>query len=80
VATRRKAVARTDGRAAGIAAYAVVQSLMISLVETNVLSMIDGAAIIERAAANLRRRSSSFAAAAALLDQEAAFWRPAPRQ
>jgi hypothetical protein len=68
--------AKMGDRDAALAAYALVQSLMVSLVEKGAISMAEGVAIIERASLTLRKGCDGFEAAAAILDKEVKLWRP----
>jgi hypothetical protein len=61
---------------AAMATYALLQSLMVNLVEKGALSLTEGAAVIERASLTLRQRCDGFEAAAAILDEQAKMWRP----
>jgi hypothetical protein len=72
---KQSGFSQANGRDAGIAAYGLMQALMVSLVDKGTISMTEGADIIERAGQTLRRRSEDFGRAAAILDQEAVFWR-----
>jgi hypothetical protein len=55
-----------------------MQSLLATMVESNCMTMADGAEIIARASRTLRRRSDGFHGAASILDQEERFWRSVP--
>ena len=72
---RKGGFSKADSRDTAIASYALMQSLMVTLVAKQALTVAEGAEVLSRAAGTLRRRSSDFEKAAAMLDQEAAFWR-----
>ena len=50
----------TSGRHAGVATYALVQSLMVNMVAKGAISLAEGAAIYGRASLTLRTRSDDF--------------------
>ena len=66
----------SSGLDTAIATYALVQSLMVRLVENGALSVRDGASVIEHASRNLRQHVEGFEAAAAILDEQAKLWLP----
>ncbi|MFO1082850.1 MAG: hypothetical protein U1E23_19755 [Reyranellaceae bacterium] len=71
---KRTGFAPVSGDDAALAAYALTQSMIATLVGKKTLDAEEAAALLRRAGSALRRRSDGFARAASLLEQEARFW------